>query len=165
MACFNGGDAGPGGDMQQDEFPQIVASGELSSFRFRTDRLGQEVLHRITVTGPINLKLRIPLYKATLAANPSPNYFCILDNRAGFENVFTYDDIVYLTDFVLEAGIQRIYAATVTGDTEYAKLVELANVVVGTSLLEGALLATGEMAEAEAFVRRQMQAQEASRGS
>lgn len=151
--------------MQQDEFPQIVASGELSGFRFRTERMGQEVLHRITVTGPINLKLRIPLYKATLAANPSANYFCILDNRAGFENVFAYEDIVYLANLVLQAGIRRLYAATVTNDPEYAKLVELANVVVGTSPLEGALLATGEIAEAEASVRCQMQPQEASRGS
>ncbi|MDF1731146.1 MAG: hypothetical protein P1U49_06545 [Minwuia sp.] len=151
--------------MQQDEIPETVASGEFSSFRFRTDRLGQEVLHRITVTGPIDLKLRIPVYKATLAANPSANYFCILDNRAGFENVFAYEDILYLANLVLEAGIRRLYAATVTNDPEYAKLVELANVVVGTSQLEGALLATGKIAEAEAFVRRHMQTQEASRGS
>ena len=151
--------------MQQDEFQQIVASGELTSAFFRTERLGQEVLHRITVTGPINLKLRIPVYEATLAANPSPNYFCILDNRAGFENVFSYEDIRYLANLLIEAGIRRLYAATVTCDQEYAKLVELANVVVATSLLEGELLATGEIGKAEAFIRCRMTVQESLRES
>jgi len=139
--------------MRQNEMHEVVAAGEMKSYRFRTERRGLEVLHRITVTGPINLQRRIPLYEATLAANPSPNYFCILDNRAGFENAISLDDLQFLAAILKDAGISRFYGVTITDDREYPKIVELANIVVATSPLQGELLSTGDAAAAEAFIQ------------
>lgn len=139
--------------MRQDEMQEAVATGEMQSFRFRTERRGQEVLHRITATGPINLRRRIPLYEATLAVNPSPNYFCIVDNRAGYENAFSFEDIRFLADVLKDGGISHLYAVTVTDDQEYAKIVELANITVAISSLQGELRSTNDAAEAEAFIQ------------
>ncbi|MDF1733963.1 MAG: hypothetical protein P1U37_01675 [Minwuia sp.] len=142
--------------MQQNEMREIVATGELKSYRFRTERRGLEVLHRITVTGPINLKRRIPLYEATLAANASSNYFCILDNRAGFENSFAFEEMQILSRLMQEAGISHLYGVTITDDQEYPKIVELANIVIKMSTLQGELLSTSDPDEAETFIRCQL---------
>lgn len=135
---------------------EIVASGEMDSYRFRTEREGRDVLHRIVVTGPINRQRRIPLYEATLKATPSSRFFCILDNRAGFENSFALEEMQFFTSMVLKAGITEIYGATITLDQEYPKIVELANIVLAMSPLRGEMLSTGSEKEAEAFIRNRM---------
>lgn len=139
--------------MRQNEVQEVVATGELHGFRFRTERRDREVLHRITVTGPIDLQRRIPLYEATLAVNPSPNYFCIVDNRAGFENAFSFADIRFLAEVLKDGGISHLYAVTITDDQEYGKIVELANITVTISSLQGELLSTNDAAEAEMFIQ------------
>lgn len=139
--------------MRPIEMREVVATGELKGYRFRTERWGMEVLHRITVTGPINLQRRIPLYEATLAANPSANYFCIVDNRAGFENAFSFEDIRYLAEVLKDGGISHLHGVTITDDQEYAKIVELANITVAISSLQGELRSTHDVAEAEAFIQ------------
>lgn len=136
---------------------EVVASGELDSYRFRTERAGREVLHRIVVTGPINLQRRIPLYRATLEATASSRYFCILDNRSGFENSFAFKDMKFFADMMGKAGITHVYGATITPDQEYSKIVELAGIALTMSSLRGELLSTSDEEEAEAFIRERLE--------
>jgi len=130
----------------------IVASGIFPGFEYTSTKYGEEVVHRIKVVGPIDLTRRLPLYRETLAINPSEKYFCTLDNRDRHENKFSYPDIVVLDNLLIEAGIKRFYGATITTDPAYPGLVKLANSNAKMSQLEGEMLATSDPAEAEAFI-------------
>lgn len=130
----------------------IIASGIFPSFKFSSIQYGKEVVHKIKVTGPIDLEKRLPLYHKTLAVNPSDKYFCILDNSEEYENNFSYPDIVALDNLLIAAGIRCFYGATITKDPAYSNLVKLANHNAKASKLEGELLATGDPAEAERFI-------------
>lgn len=134
----------------------VVASGSLPGFDYVCTRYGREIVHRITVTGQIDVETRLPLYQATLAVNETSNYFCILDNSAGYENSFTYPDIVLLDSLLIEAGIDHFYGATITTDPDYAKLVKLANDSAETTPMETELLAARDLAEAEAFIMEKL---------
>jgi len=130
----------------------ILASGKFPGFEFISIKFADEVVHKITVTDKIDLEKRLPLYRETLAINPSNKYFCILDNSDGHENVFSYPDIVILDNLLIEAGIKYFYGATITSDPAYQKLVKLATHNARMSKLEGDLLATADPAEAEKFI-------------
>jgi hypothetical protein len=144
---------GPGG---QDMDGDIVASGVVPSYEFVTYGYGSEVLHRIKVTGPIDLSRRLPLYRETLAVNPSRSFFCIVDNSGGHENDMTFSDIVVLDDLLIEAGIEFFYGATVTRDQAYSNIVKLANMNVQKIDLDGELLATSDPDEAEKFIMEKL---------
>jgi len=130
----------------------VVASGTLPSFIYESVKFGDSVLHRIEVTGPINLAVRIPLYKKTLETAHSSDYFCILDNRAGYENTFSYADMAELDTMLIQAGIRNFYGATVSTDPYYTALVKLAQSNMELSELGGELLATNDYEEAEEFI-------------
>lgn len=135
-----------------------IASGSLPSYSFHSVRCGVEVLHRITVTGPINLARRLPLYDATLAVNPSTSYFCILDNRGGFDNDLGYADMKVLDQRLVEAGIRTFYGVTVTSDAVYDRIVEIANVNMRVTGLEGKVHVTNDMDDAERFIAEMLRA-------
>ena len=130
----------------------VVAAGTLPSFEFRSIKYGGEVLHRIRVTGRIDLERRMPLYHETLANNPSSNYFCILDNSEGHENDLSLSDIMLLDKILVEAGIEKFYGATITPDWNYKGIVKLANFSAEVSKLNAELLSTRNPDEAESFI-------------
>lgn len=134
----------------------IVASGKIPSFEYVTTKYMEEVVHRIKVTGRIDLETRLPLYHATLAANSSCNYFCILDNSGGYENVFSYPDIVVLDNLLIESGIEYFCGATITIDPAYPDLVKLANYNAKATKLQGDLMATFDPDEAEIFIQEKI---------
>jgi hypothetical protein len=134
----------------------IIASGTLPCFEYVSIRHAEELLHRIKITGAIDLEKRLPLYHRTLDLNPSSNYFCILDNSGGHENKISYKDIQILDDILVAAGIRRFYGATITTDHAYANLVKLAKYNARISKLEGDLLATHDPAAAESFIMEKM---------
>ena len=134
----------------------IVASGKLPSFDYFSLRIAGEIVHRITVTGTIDLERRLPLYHATLAINESANYFCILDNSGGHENVLSLPDIVLLDKVLIESGIEKFYGATITPDPNYSGIVKLANYSAEASNLTTDLLATQDPAEAERFIQARL---------
>ncbi|MEQ8354018.1 MAG: hypothetical protein RH942_00660 [Kiloniellaceae bacterium] len=130
----------------------VVASGTLPSYAYVSVKYAEEVIHRIRVTGAIDLERRLPLYRETLANNPSSNYFCVLDNSEGYENDFSYPDMAVLDRLLVEAGIKHFYGVTVTKDPGYRNLVKLASDHAKLLNLEGDLFATDDLAEAERFI-------------
>ncbi len=143
--------------MPTEEVASVEGTRVIPSYEFVSVRVGSEVVHRIRVTGPINLERRLPLYAATLAVNPSSRYFCILDNREGFENDLTYADIKQLDQLLVDAGIECFYGVTVTSDKAYQQIVEIANVNVGVVGLGGELLSVTDMQVAEEFIADKLQ--------
>lgn len=130
----------------------LVEAGTLKSYDYATYLYGRHVLHRITVTGPISLKERIPLYERTLKLTPEDAYFCIVDNNARHENQFSFDDIKYLDDLLIKSGIRVFYGVTITQDSAYEKMVDLANTNAELNALKGQLYTTADENEAEAFI-------------
>lgn len=135
--------------MRQLERADIVASGSLPSYDFVSTRHRGEVVHVMTATGPLDLARRIDVYRATLSANPTSSYFCILDNSAGFENDFSISDIRFLDRMLLEAGIRIVHGVTVTRDAGYPKLLELLRHVMPTEGLVADVHLATSLAEAE----------------
>ena len=131
---------------------EVVASGSMQSYDFKSVRCRGEVVHLLTVTGPLNLKHRLPLYHATLAANPTSDYFCILDNRKEFENAFSYSDIKVLNQVLHSGGVRTVHGATITSDAGYPKLIEVANQSMISQGIKGYLLSTAFPEEAEQFI-------------
>lgn len=130
----------------------LIESGTLESYEYAAYRYDDRHLYRIRVTGPISLKQRLPLYRKILSINTNDTIFCVVDNSAGHENQFTFDDIRYLDDLLLEAGIRYFFGATVTQDAGYSSLVELANTNAKHIQLGGALIAAVSAEEAEDFI-------------
>jgi hypothetical protein len=56
---------------------KIVASETLPGFTFESTMYGDDVVHRIKVTEPIDLEKRVPMYRATIEISSSTNYYCI----------------------------------------------------------------------------------------
>ncbi len=142
--------------MQHTENREIVASGSHPGFDFVTTRHGAEVVHRVTVTGPFNLRRRIRMYEETLKANTSFRYFCILDNSAEHENEFAYDDIQMLADWLSGEGLKAFYGVTITSDPGYPNLVQIVTAVLQILELGGTVVTTGDPEAAEAFIREKL---------
>ncbi|MDF1733965.1 MAG: hypothetical protein P1U37_01685 [Minwuia sp.] len=121
-----------------------------------TTRHGAEVVHRVTVTGPFNLRRRIRMYEETLKANTSFRYFCILDNSAEHENEFAYDDIQMLADWLSGEGLKAFYGVTITSDPGYPNLVQIVTAVLQILELGGTVVTTGDADAAEAFIREKL---------
>lgn len=134
----------------------VIASGQLPSCEFQSIAHGDEILHRIRVTGKIDLERRLPLYHRTLAVNRTSNYFCILDNSGGHENVLSYPDMVILDEILVEGGIRTFYGVTVTHDSSYSGIVKLASYSAEASRLQTELVATNDPAEAERFIQEKL---------
>ncbi|WP_193171073.1 hypothetical protein [Nisaea nitritireducens] len=131
---------------------ELIETGSTPGFEFASYRHGPHVLHRIKVVGPIGLKERIPLYHKTLALTPDDTYFCILDNSERHNNSFSFEDIRFLDQMLLDAGIATFYGATITLDAGYRDIVELANANVENVGLNGKLMTTHSPEEAETFI-------------
>ncbi len=134
----------------------MVASGSHPGFDFVTARHGAEVVHRVTVTGPFNLRRRIRMYEETLKANSSAHYFCILDNSAKHENEFAYDDIQMLAEWLSREGVTDIYGVTITNDPGYSKLVQIVTAVLQIVDIGGTVMTTSDPVEAEAFIQEKL---------
>lgn len=137
----------------------VVASGQLPSFEFQSIAYGDEILHRVRVTGKIDLQRRLPIYHRTLAVNRTCNYFCILDNSDGHENALSLSDIVLLDEILIEGGIETFYGVTITRDPGYSGIVRLANCSAEASGLKVELMATDDPAKAEHFIREKLESQ------
>ena len=133
-----------------------IQNGILPSYRYASYRVGQQILHRIKVTGPIGRAERLPLYAALLKINESDRFFCILDNSANFENIFSIDDIRLMARIVKDAGIVHFYGVTVTPDPAYVGVVRLAEANMEVFELDGELFTTATMKEAEQFIEERM---------
>ena len=142
--------------MRLFEHRDIVTSGSHPGFDFVTARHGGEVVHRVTVTGPFNLRRRIRMYEETLKANQSSRYFCILDNSAGHENEFAYDDIQMLAEWLVKEGLTAFYGVTITSDPGYPNLVQIVTAVLQILELGGTVTTTSDPELAEAFIREKL---------
>lgn len=131
---------------------ELIEAGSTPGFEFASYRHGAQVLHRIKVVDSISLKERIPLYYMTLALTPADTYFCILDNSGRHHNSISFEDIRFLDQLLLDAGIATFYGATITLDAGYRDIVELANANVENIGLQGKLMTTHSPGEAEAFI-------------
>jgi len=129
-----------------------IASGSVPGFEYETIRYGQELLHRVRITGPVTVIERIPVYRLTLEQTKSTAYFCILDNSGRHENILTYEDMQLLDRMVIDAGITHFYGATVTFDPTYSRLVELARSNAEIAGLTAELFATNDPLAAERFI-------------
>lgn len=89
------------------------------------------------------------VYRATLSANPTSNYFCILDNSGGFENDFSIADIRILDQMLLSAGVRAVHGVTVTLDAGYPKLLELLRQVMPSQGVVADVRLATSLAEAE----------------
>jgi len=142
----------------------IVATGTFPSLQFVSTQYGAEVVHRITATGPITLKHRLPVYEATLAATPSSNYCCILDNGAGHENDLSFSDLQVLARILVDASIACYYGATITDDVAYPRIVDLASVYMSTTNIRGEILSTADPQAAERFIVEKLRLMAATTG-
>lgn len=142
--------------MQQFENNEIVTSGSHPSFDFVTVRHGADVVHRVTVTGPFDLRRRIVMYEETLKVTPNSRYFCILDNSAEHENDFAYDDIQKLAEWLREEGLTSVYGVTITNDPGYPNMVQIVTAVLHIVELGGTVITTSDPEEAEAFIRENL---------
>lgn len=129
-----------------------VAQGSSKSYDFSTFEIDGFRVHDITVTGPINLSTRTPLYVETLKFSVPPHYFCIVDNTQGFENNFTYDDIMQLDRLLFDHGIRFFFGATITRDSGYNKMVKLAQENMGEIGMGGTVIEVPDRASAETFI-------------
>ncbi|TNE39339.1 MAG: hypothetical protein EP348_03700 [Alphaproteobacteria bacterium] len=130
-----------------------VSSGSYEKIAYETKECRGQFLHYINILGPIGVTERIPVFEATLAVNKSENYFCLVDNRAGHENILTVEDMSFLGDLLLDAGIKRFYAAVVTLDEGYRGIVKLMNAVaIAKKKIESETFSSPFYEEAENFL-------------
>lgn len=130
----------------------IIGSGTISNFEYITYEIGYERLHQIQIIGKVGRCERIGLYNELLSLNKSNSFFCILDNRGNFENILSFDDIKYLDSILIDAGIKYFYGATVTNDTAYPLVVKMAEGNAVLNDLDGEIIATDSISEAEEFI-------------
>ncbi len=131
---------------------ELVESRSLPSYELSTYQHRDERLHRIRVTDAISLNERITLYINVLELNTTRTIFCILDNSAGHENNFSYQDIKFLDGMLIDYGITHFYGATITYDQNYPALVKVANANAAESGMQCDLIATSDPAVAETFI-------------
>lgn len=146
------------GLMNRLEQCAVVASGSMQSYDFASVRCRGEIVHLLTVTGALTLDRRLPLYRATLAANPTSDYICILDNRKGHENNFSYSDMKTLNQVLYTGGVRTIHGVTITSDAGYANLLAVANQAMVSHGLTGHLHSTADPDEAEEFILHRLDA-------
>lgn len=129
-----------------------VSSGAFANISYETRKYGGECINFMTALGPISREHRIPVYRKTLKTNPSSNFFAIFDNRAGYEDEISYDDMLIFGDIFIKAGITRVVAASVTNEAGYRSIVQLSHAVADTKDIDLQLTSTICMDEAKNFV-------------
>ena len=133
-----------------------VSSGLFENIRYETKESGGEYLHVVTMLGPMGLKDRIPVFRETLKVNKSENYFNIADNRRGYENILSVEDMSVLGDMLYDAGIRHFFNAVVTNDAAYGNITKLVHAVATTKKIETESIATNNYDEAEKFILEKM---------
>ncbi|MEX0583068.1 MAG: hypothetical protein WD185_05310 [Sneathiella sp.] len=131
---------------------KIISSGTSSNIDWETREISGELLHCIKITGPIGLEERIPVYWATLEINRTKNYFALVDHRHGYEDTMSYEDMLYLCDLLIEAGVTRVHTAIVIAYQGYKNIIKLSGAVGMMKNLEVENKTTTEYSEAEAFI-------------
>ncbi|RVU39006.1 hypothetical protein EOI86_07040 [Hwanghaeella grinnelliae] len=134
----------------------VVFNGAVESYTFTTFRVKGFHLHEIKVVGPIDLRVRIPLYHETLRHSLPPHYFCIIDNSAGHENTVTFEDIRLLDNILLEGGIEFYYGAIISKDQGYPNIIKLAEENLYTVGIKNELLQVEDRPSAEAFINQKI---------
>lgn len=129
-----------------------ISSGVFANISYETLECYGEHINFMTATGPISREHRVPVYRKTLGNNPSSNYFAILDNRRGFEDEFSYEDMHILGDITLEAGIRRTVSVSVTNEPAYLNIVKLTRAVADLKNIELNSTTTHCMDEAKNFI-------------
>jgi len=135
---------------------EVVFRGAVESYTFATYRVNGFHLHEIEVVGPIDLRVRIPLYHETLRHSLPPYYFCIIDNSAGHENTVTFDDIRVLDNILIEYGIEYYYGAVITRDLGYPNIIKLAQENLDSVGIESQLVQVQDRLAAEAFINEKL---------
>ncbi|MBO0333478.1 hypothetical protein J0X12_07630 [Sneathiella sp. CAU 1612] len=136
---------------------QLISSGSFANINHETWKYNGEHIHVMKVTGPINRAHRVPFYYLTLKTNPSSDYFIILDNQRGHEDDFSYDDMITISDILLEAGIKRIYGAIITRESGYENILKLARAVAKLKTLESHTVYCENMTEAENYIHARIE--------
>lgn len=139
-----------------DGRPTVVFKGALESYTFTTFRVKGFHLHEIEVVGPIDLRVRIPLYHETLRHSLPPNYFCIIDNLAGHENTVTFKDIRLLDEILVDHDIKYYYGAVITNDRGYPNIIKLAQENLDSVGIKSELVQVPTRAAAEAFINEKI---------
>jgi len=135
---------------------EVVFRGTVESYTFATHRVNGFHLHEIAVVGPIDRRVRIPLYHETLRHSLPPYYFCIIDNSAGHENTVTFDDIRLLDNILLDHGIEYYYGAVITKDQGYPNIIKLAQENLDSVGIRAELVQVEDRAAAEAFINEKL---------
>jgi hypothetical protein len=138
---------------------EIISNMSVPGFEIESWLMKGEVLHRVTVVGPVGLTERVLMYQSTLEVNKSRGnaiYFCVFDNSAKHENVLTYDDLKRIDELIVASGITDFYCATITSDHSYSSVVALADLSQQAANLGGELLATDDPVAAETFILEKM---------
>ncbi|MEH6547166.1 MAG: hypothetical protein V7701_12085 [Sneathiella sp.] len=117
-----------------------------------TQAVGDTVLHRIKVLGPLGREERIPIYEETLKLNKSPHYFCIVDNSQGHENNLSYDDMLFFSKMLTKGGITHFFNAVVTNDYRYADIIKLTGAVSKLAGITSETVSASDPEQAEAFI-------------
>lgn len=134
----------------------VVFQGAVESYTFTTVRVKGFHLHEIEVVGPIDLRVRIPLYHETLRHSLAPYYFCIIDNSAGHENSVTFDDIKRLDRILIDHGIEHYYGAVITKDQGYQNIIKLAQENLASVGIKSQLVQVKKRAAADVFIREKI---------
>lgn len=130
----------------------LIEQGTVASYEYNVIELSGFRYNDTKVIGPINLETRFQLYARTLPHVVAGRYFGILDNRAGFENDFSYDAIKQVDRLLVDNGITHYYGATITKDVGYSKLVKLAQTNMESMGLHGDLIRVPSHAMAVTFM-------------
>ena len=133
-----------------------VASGSFTNIKYETKESGGEYLHLVTPGSLLDRDDRAPVYEATLNLTKSENYFCILDNRLGKENLLSMADMSYFGDTLVERGIKRFFYAIVTHDPSYDNMIKLIKAIAATKNIEVDAMSTPDFEAAEEFILSRM---------
>jgi hypothetical protein len=129
-----------------------ISSGVFANISYETREFCGEYINLMTALGPISREHRVPVYRRSLKINPTSSYFAILDNRSGHEDELSYDDMMLLGDYIIDAGITRVVTASVTNEAGYSNIVKLASAMADARNVEMDATVTTCLDEAKSFV-------------
>lgn len=129
-----------------------VSAGKIGNIRYETLEYGGEHINFMTALGPVSREHRVQLYRKFLKTNPSSTFYAVLDNRAGYEDKISYDDMHYLADMLLRVGIKRMVSVAVTKESAYQNIVKLSQAVADMKNVDMQATSTHCLKEAKTFV-------------
>ncbi|MCC3305491.1 hypothetical protein [Sneathiella sp. HT1-7] len=134
-----------------------ISSGTIANIRYETLEYGGEHINFMTALGPVTREHRVLVYRKLLNTNPSSTFFAILDNRAGYEDKISYDDMHFLADTLLRVGIRRMVCVAVTKEPAYQNIVNLSRAVADMKNFDMQATSTQCLKEAKTFVFSRIQ--------